>query len=125
MTGRYRLTKTVEIDAAHHLPGYPGKCERLHGHRWTITFDLIAENLDENGMVADFAELKEIAERFDHVVLNEVEPFNHPEYPPTAEHMAKFLATQVREKFKNLEMVEVEVEETPGSAVSFRAEVDW
>jgi 6-pyruvoyltetrahydropterin/6-carboxytetrahydropterin synthase len=31
-----RVTKEFTFDAAHNLPNYHGKCERLHGHTYRI-----------------------------------------------------------------------------------------
>ena len=31
---KYILEYTTDISAAHHLPGYQGLCQNLHGHNW-------------------------------------------------------------------------------------------
>lgn len=32
----YELTVIVEFEAAHRIVDYPGKCDRLHGHNWSV-----------------------------------------------------------------------------------------
>ena len=59
------LTKQVKIDAAHFLPEHKGKCKDLHGHTWEVEVELRMEHLEaEDGMVADFGELKKLVEQF-------------------------------------------------------------
>lgn len=84
----YRLTKTIEISAAHSLTlDYESKCTRMHGHNWLITVHLQGETLNRNGMLMDFSEIKRLVkEPLDHHNLNEVLPFN-----PTAENIAKWV----------------------------------
>lgn len=84
----YRLTKTIEISAAHSLTlDYKSKCTRTHGHNWLITVHLQGETLNQNGMLMDFSEIKRLVkEPLDHHNLNEVLPFN-----PTAENIAKWV----------------------------------
>ena len=84
----YRLTKTIEISAAHSLTlDYESKCTRMHGHNWLITVHLQGETLNPNGMLMDFSEIKRLVkEPLDHHNLNEVLPFN-----PTAENIAKWV----------------------------------
>lgn len=84
----YRLTKTIEISAAHSLTlDYESKCTRTHGHNWLITVHLQGETLNQNGMLMDFSEIKRLVkEPLDHHNLNEVLPFN-----PTAENIAKWV----------------------------------
>lgn len=84
----YRLTKTIEISAAHSLTlDYESKCTRMHGHNWLITVHLQGETLNQNGMLMDFSEIKRLVkDPLDHHNLNEVLPFN-----PTAENIAKWV----------------------------------
>lgn len=87
----YYVRKRLEISASHRLElSYESKCTALHGHNWIITVFCRAEELDGNGMVADFAHIKRaIADRLDHTCLNDVLPFN-----PTAENIARWVVDQ-------------------------------
>jgi len=53
---------------------HPGKCRHLHGHSARVSITLESEQLNEQGMVRDFSEIKEFAgqwidDTFDHNML--------------------------------------------------------
>ena len=55
----YYIEKTFEISASHQLAlSYPSKCTQLHGHNWKITVYCRSRELNEEGMVIDFSEVK-------------------------------------------------------------------
>ncbi|MCL2371985.1 MAG: 6-carboxytetrahydropterin synthase QueD [Defluviitaleaceae bacterium] len=85
----YEIKKTFEISAAHKLAlNYPSKCTSLHGHNWIITVHLRAENLNENGMIMDFTDIKaKISSKLDHKIIND----ELPGINPTAENLAKYI----------------------------------
>lgn len=120
----YELTVAVEFEAAHRIVGYPGKCDRLHGHNWNIEITVAGEELDELGMLVDFKEVKkaamQVADRLDHYYLNEMEPFQ--KVNPTAENIAKYIFDELSNEPLFLEKVKVrkvKVWESPKSAVSY------
>ncbi|HOT06231.1 MAG: Dihydroneopterin monophosphate aldolase [Methanosaeta sp. PtaB.Bin039] len=80
-----KIGLATEFDAAHRLPGYPGKCARVHGHTYRVEAVLDGP-VGEDGFVMDFFLVKEMlaaaVSEMDHRDLNEVEP------NPTAEHLA-------------------------------------
>ncbi len=90
MSATYTLKIVTDFASAHTLRGYPGACQRMHGHNWKVEVEVIATRLDETGMGIDFKEIKQatrkIADRLDHRYLNELEPFT--EINPTAENIA-------------------------------------
>lgn len=88
----YEVKKRIEISAAHRLAlDYESKCTNLHGHNWIIDVYLRAKELNQNGMVMDFTEIKrKIHDKFDHKVINDVVPFN-----PTAENIAKHICDEL------------------------------
>lgn len=102
----YYVIKKIEIAGCHHLSlPYPSKCTRPHGHNWTITVCCKAKELNSNGMVIDFSEIKrKIHGYLDHGDLNELLPFN-----PTAENLAKWVCDQFEVCYK------VTVEESSGN----------
>ena len=108
------LTKTIEISGAHRLTlDYESKCTGLHGHNWTITVHCRARELDHNGMIIDFAEIKRrIADPLDHKVLNDVLPCN-----PTAENLARWCCEQIESCYR------VDVKESQGNVASYEREI--
>jgi len=114
----YRLRKRVEIDSSHYLPAHPGKCRRLHGHRWVFEVEVTAEDVDETtGMVVDFGDLAAPIKALDHRVINELDPFTR--IPPTAENLAKWAVEEVWGLAPTALSVTVTVWETPSSSVSW------
>ncbi len=73
------ITRRIEFDAGHRIPDHDGQCRNLHGHRYMLEVTVTGEVRDEpgspeNGMVTDFATLKEImqaevASQWDHAFL--------------------------------------------------------
>lgn len=89
----FELTITADFEAAHRLPNYPGKCQRLHGHNWKVEASVIGNTLNKLGMLIDFCDLKQelnnVILTLDHYYLNETDPFKS--VPPTAENIAKYI----------------------------------
>jgi len=88
----YEIKKTLEISAAHKLAlDYESKCTTLHGHNWIVTVYLRSKELNKNGMIMDFVDIKQkITAKLDHQILNDIVPFN-----PTAENLAKFICDEL------------------------------
>jgi 6-pyruvoyltetrahydropterin/6-carboxytetrahydropterin synthase len=90
---QYVLKVHGEFAAAHVLHGYPGACERIHGHTWKVEAEVVAHELDAIGMAIDFHELHRalgnILADLDHRLLNDVPPFT--DMNPTAEHVAAYV----------------------------------
>lgn len=89
----------MEVAGSHQLTlSYESKCNRLHGHNWTITVFLASTALNADGMVVDFKHIKEaIAGYLDHGNFNELLPFN-----PTAEHIAEWVVQQFPACYKSI-----------------------
>lgn len=114
----WRLSKTIEFDAGHFLPGHKGKCAQMHGHRWKVLVEIDSQELNGEGMVIDFGDLKALVMKYDHRVLNEVPPFDT--LRPTAENMAKTICQDIFSALGTIAFrVHVTVEETPGSKVTY------
>ena len=84
---RATVVKRVSFDAAHFLPGYIGKCAKMHGHHWVVELGVSGEIDLDTGMVIDFGELsafleEKVVERFDHRLVNDIIE------NPTAENIA-------------------------------------
>jgi 6-pyruvoyltetrahydropterin/6-carboxytetrahydropterin synthase len=74
-----QITRRLEFDAGHRIPGHQSQCRHLHGHRYALEITLVGDiirNADStnDGMVMDFGEVKEIArthlvDKWDHAFL--------------------------------------------------------
>ena len=137
-----RITRRLEFDAGHRIPNHDGQCRHLHGHRYAIEVTLSGDIITTSGasvqgMVMDFAELREIAQRhlvdaWDHAFLvwredEEVVTFlqslsGHKtvlfDAPPTVEHLAvaafRILDEFYQDRYRsNLRLERVRLFETP------------
>lgn len=108
----YLISKRMEVAAAHNLNlPYESKCTNCHGHNYIITVYLMSEELNEVGMVADFAIIKkQIHEVLDHHYLNDILPNN-----PTAEHMAYWIANKLDECYNANICYRCDVQESEGN----------
>lgn len=120
----YELTISVDFEAAHRIVDYPGKCNRLHGHNWTVEVTVAGQKLNNLGMLIDFKELKaevnQVINQFDHIYLNELEAFQMEN--PTAENLARYIYNGLKERPALAACVirSVRVWESPRSAVTYR-----
>ena len=121
----FELEVKCTFDAAHRVEGYPGKCDRLHGHTWTIAAKVQGKQLDSLGMLVDFKllnqALKDVAATLDHQWLNELPVFAGKN--PTAENIAQYVFQSLgaHEIFRQgkVRLAEVLVWESAHSAVRY------
>lgn len=119
----YQLFVEDHFDAAHYLPNYHGKCEKLHGHRFKVVARFEAARLDETGLAYDFAQLKqhlkEVLARFDHTCLNDVAPLNKVE--PSSENIAAVIYDALQPPFAKspVKLVTIEIWESPTTGVAY------
>ena len=112
----YRVSKRMEIAAAHklNLP-YESKCVNLHGHNYIVTVYCEADELNNEGMVVDFAKVKsEIHGVMDHKYLNDILDGN-----PTAENMARWICYQVSNLCDTGFCYRVDVQESEGNIATY------
>ena len=120
----FRISVEKSFSSAHFLRNYSGKCKAIHGHNWLIKVTMQSPALDESGMVLDFGVLKQELARvcggFDHVLLNDVPPFDH--LNPTAEQLAKFIFEELSKCLSNGErsISSVKIWETPTNVAEYR-----
>lgn len=116
------IVKKFKFDAAHNLLSYKGKCEKLHGHTYEIV--VVLEGVpDEEGIIMDFIELKEIIKNevidiLDHSYINDIIP------QPTAENIAVWIWNKLEAKIErvNCHLYEIQVWENSESGVIYRGE---
>ncbi|MFP3898843.1 MAG: 6-carboxytetrahydropterin synthase QueD [Dehalococcoidia bacterium] len=119
----YQLFVEDHFDAAHYLPEYHGKCERLHGHRFKVVARVEAAGLDKAGLAYDFADMKrhlrQVMARLDHTCLNDVPPLD--ELGPSSENIAATVYDALRPSFAGtaVKLVSVEVWESPTTGVAY------
>lgn len=89
----FELTVEIAFSAAHQIRGHPGPCAGLHGHNYRVLVTVAGDRLDDQGLLMDFGELKEICGRviepLDHRFLNDLAPFRSTN--PTAEAIARLI----------------------------------
>jgi len=116
----YRLELEHHFDAAHYLPKHPGKCSRLHGHRWEVKVVIQTTRLNGQGMVVDFGDIKDIINGFDHRHLNEIMD------NPTAELIAGDLWQLISDQMADMDSaVLVTVQESPGCKITVGDSCDF
>jgi len=73
----YKIAKSFCFDASHMLDNHGGKCRNLHGHTYRLVVEIegpLINHGPNNGMVADFSQLKmlvntHLLEQLDHAFL--------------------------------------------------------
>jgi 6-pyruvoyltetrahydropterin/6-carboxytetrahydropterin synthase len=117
----FELSVKGDIAAAHFLRGYEGPCKNLHGHTWKVEVVISGRDLDNLGMVADFAvlkrQLKEFLTGLDHVCLNDLPFFQ--EDNPTTENIAKYVYARFGQIIEPLKIKEARVWESETSSVVY------
>lgn len=138
----YKITKEFSFEYAHVLTlDYESPCNNIHGHSAVVKISLYSNELDKNGMVIDFKNLKDIQthinENYDHKLLipfDKISLINHnrPGNPfikppnlntiilkknPTAEVIATMIGKFtiefiIENQYSNIEKIKVEVFET-------------
>lgn len=127
-----KITRKFIFSAAHHLTDYYGKCENPHGHTYELQVT-VGGPIQKNGMVVDFALLKQVVEdeilvHLDHQDLNDF--FKNP----TAELITKFIWKKLKpigrllnqkikdpkfRKYSRVRLEEIKLFEGPNSCVSY------
>ncbi len=120
----YEIFVKTHFSAAHYLRNYPGRCEHLHGHNWSVEVVVRARELNEIDVGIDFRDLKgvvnRVLEELDHTNINEHPAFR--EQNPSSELLARYIYRRVREElapFSGVEPARVTVGETPQTGVTY------
>ncbi len=131
----FRVVREFQFCYGHRLLEYEGKCRFLHGHNARALVVLEGDQLNAQGMLLDFGELKRrlgqwIEQNLDHrMILHRLDPVAPIlqeagetlfllDVNPTAEHLAQLLFQQAQQL--GLPVVEVALWETPHCQAGFR-----
>ncbi len=121
----WTLNTEFNIDSAHFIEGYDGKCGRMHGHTYKVQIAAKSHKLNPSkylktpDMVCDFKELKWAAQDslkggLDHGVLNDL-----MECSTTAERIAEFIHQETVKRIPGEIELTVTVWETPNNWVVY------
>lgn len=118
------ICRSFSFDAAHSLPDYEGKCNRVHGHCWKVEIECTGEvqsSGPKKGMIIDFHDLDEIVTDiidtyFDHFTINNTIT------NPTAENIVMFILNKVQDPLwgVGVDVIRVRVNETENSFAEWR-----
>ncbi len=118
----YRVCVKRHFDAAHALRGYQGKCEALHGHRFSVVACVECSELDEIGLALDYGVLKRaldgVLSRLDHRNLCELAPFDT--LNPSSEHLARYIYRELARVLMPYKLLQVQVYESPDAWVVYQ-----
>jgi 6-pyruvoyltetrahydropterin/6-carboxytetrahydropterin synthase len=117
----FRLEVDAAFEASHHLTSYRGSPESAHGHSWRVTVELMAYELDGEGMAFDFvaarSALLDLVSRFDHRDINTVPPFDR--LSPTTERLAIYFCEAMQDRLPEATVRSVTVWEGPSCRATF------
>lgn len=134
----------VEFDAAHLQPQDPGKCKRLHGHRYVAYLDVEGPIDPDTGYVIEYGRFKRLLKKHiipDHLTLNTKESlasigvivpdehiWEHAIDVPSIENITKHmgeLCTQTDQEFVAAiypaKVIRITLWETPNFAATWNA----
>ena len=118
----YEISVSGRFIAEHQLRLPGGGYESPHAHDWRVTVEIAGPNLDQNGLLIDFHEIKarldELLAIFYDRNLNRLPAFQH--LPPSAENVARHIAEQMGGLLpEGARLKCVEVEEARGCIARF------
>ena len=146
-----KIGKVIQWDMGHRVLNHRSVCKGLHGHIYKaeicVEGDLVEKkDASEEGMVIDFADIKEIAQKFiqeelDHAFMvwekdiELLEFFKNSKghkpvivsFTPTAENVAAYIFNELKDKFTDvfktgLYLQSVKLWETPSSYALYESE---
>ncbi|MCF6202709.1 MAG: 6-carboxytetrahydropterin synthase QueD [Methylococcaceae bacterium] len=118
----YTITKEVYFCYGHRLMNHKGKCKNLHGHSVKASISIQQEQLNEQGMVCDFSDIKELVtsyidQNLDHnfllhkddplipLLTQQKERFMAIDEHPTAEVLSKMIYQYLKQQGLNVDKV--------------------
>jgi len=119
----YEVTIKRTFSAAHSLKEIGGKCEKLHGHNFTVEVSVATDQLNREGLVVDFRVLKDWTDQaikeLDHKYLNEIAVFQGMN--PSSENIANYIFNRLSAKVAapDIRVTRVTVWESETAKVSY------
>lgn len=118
----FTITAESYFFAWHTLKFSDGTSEPAHSHNWQAVANLTSEELDEQGMVMDFIELKntlkDITDPLNGSGIDKLEYFKSNN--PTAENVAKYIYQELKGKVpKGVFLKSIRVREHTGCYAEF------
>ena len=131
----FTITKEVYFCYGHRLMNHAGKCRHLHGHSVKAYISIQEEQLNQQGMVCDFADVRDCVEAFidehlDHnfllhkedpiipLLISNNERFLALDEHPTAEVLSKLIFQHIKQA--GFKVVQVTLWETASAYASYR-----
>jgi 6-pyruvoyltetrahydropterin/6-carboxytetrahydropterin synthase len=120
----YEVIVETTFAAAHSLRGYPGDCEKLHGHTWKVGVMMAARRLNRLGVGIDFREVKDLLRGvvgdLDHRNLTDLPQFRKGN--PSAEMIARWIYREFARRLRQpgARLVQVQVWESEGTSAIYR-----
>ncbi|MCK5897494.1 MAG: 6-carboxytetrahydropterin synthase [Methylococcales bacterium] len=129
------ITKEIYFCYGHRLMNHSGKCRHLHGHSVKASIAIKADQLNQDGMVCDFSEVKACVEHYvdqhlDHnfllhkedpiipLLTSQNERFMALDEHPTAEVLSKMIYQYVKQQ--GFEVDQVTLWETASANACYR-----
>jgi len=131
-----KISKEFRWEMGHRLPNHMGLCRNVHGHSYRMVLEIEGE-VQKNGMIIDFLELRKIVkpiiEKYDHafmcfnkdtVVLQFLKKHRMKyvtvNFQSTVENICEHFADKIITKLlklkrKNLQSITVNIYETPNA----------
>ena len=124
---QFELNKDFNFSAAHYIPSEDaGKCMRTHGHTYFVNITIAGDELDHNGFLVNFSDLKLIHDQFDHYLLNDLVQFKgkSPSTEIVAQTIYQMVQSYLKDQKNQPKCVQVYLRETPTSYVVYRPKGD-
>lgn len=121
---KYELNKDMNFAAAHFIPfDTAGKCQNVHGHTYFANVTIVGNELQEDGFLVNFQELKQLVHgEYDHTLINNHQDFT--DKSPSTEVVAKTIYKNIEQALKKYDndpkVLQVIVRETPTSYVTYK-----
>lgn len=118
----FTITKEVYFCYGHRLMKHPGKCRNLHGHSVKASISIQQQQLNDQGMVCDFSDIRDCVEAYidqqlDHnlllhkddplipLLIQQQERFLALDEHPTAEVLSKMIYHHLQQSGFNVAQV--------------------